>query len=256
MFVCCVKLAELMISISRTTLIFFQPVQLGVRSCVLSSSRTCISVLCQNSWKGRAYLWGGGGGDWISYSLFGNSSSVLGREEGGLGSGFCVCLLYVCVCVCVFVCVCGYFRASVYKKLRKRRKKEERERESVSSFSWFLWFISRWSRRGEVQMSEDGRHRWKSISAREVRKKQGCQVDSCWLLPSGRPFPWSDADGWKRFADWTESLRAPVLARGILGKLVDFTARPNLMTSGWTQCFIGAVHPHTSSWRMLWSHHT
>lgn len=60
-FVCCVKLAELMISISRTTLIFFQPVQLDVRSCVLSSSRTCISVLCQNSWKGRAYLWGGGG---------------------------------------------------------------------------------------------------------------------------------------------------------------------------------------------------
>ena len=193
-----------------------------------------------------------GESEWVI--LFLETTVAFWEEKGGgVRKWFlCVFTLPLCVCVTAFVYVCGYFRASVYKKLREQRKKErgkrEREWESVSSFSWFLWFISRWRRRGEVQMSEDGRHKWKSISAKEVRKKRGCHVDSCWLLPSGKLLPWSDAERRKRFADRTESLKAPVLARGILGKLVDFTAWQHVMTSGSTQCFIGAVHPHISLW--------
>lgn len=174
MFVCCVKLAELMISISRTTLIFFQPVQLDVRSCVLSSSRTCISVLCQNSWKGRAYLWGGGGGDWISYSLFGNSSSVLGREEGGLGSGFCVCLLYVCVCACAYLCVFVVIsvRVSTRNWESEERKRKERERVSALFLGFFGSFhVGAGEGKSKCQRTEDidekvsQRERWERSKA-------------------------------------------------------------------------------------------
>lgn len=85
----------------------------------------------------------GVGGEWMSYSVFGNDGSVLGREGGGLGSGFCVCLLYLCVCVWLHLCtfVVISVRVSTRNWESKERKKEERERESERVSALFLGFF-------------------------------------------------------------------------------------------------------------------
>lgn len=169
MFVCCVKLAELMISISHKTLIFCQPVQLDVRKCVLSSSCTCISVLCQNSWNGRAYFWGGGETEWVI--LFLETAVAFWEEKRGVRKWFlCVFTLPVCVCVhlCVFVVIS--VQVSTRNWEREERKKEER-RERVSAL--FLVFFGSFhvgagEGKSKCQSTEDINEK---VSQRERRER-------------------------------------------------------------------------------------